>query len=200
MSIQVGYIPRDISDFIYEVLCRDNTFPWFYQEQTSFYNGTSEVLQLDGYEEHPYFAHTIVTDNQIKSNAYDIVFDKFWKWMVKNVDGDFGELIRVRAAKTMKNRVPPTQPHVDAPFGHWVMIYYCDNSDGPTTIYKERYGENPENVRPKQYIDPEKGKYVIFDGRMYHSGNAPRKHSSRTILNINYYGHTRILPSLVLFI
>tara|TARA_B100000530_G_scaffold254457_1_gene168218 strand:- start:880 stop:1467 length:588 start_codon:yes stop_codon:yes gene_type:complete len=195
MSIQVGYIPRDISDFIYEVLCRDNTFPWFYQEQTSFYNGTSEVLQLDGYEEHPYFAHTIVTDNQIKSNAYDIVFDKFWKWMVKNVDGDFGELIRVRAAKTMKNRVPPTQPHVDAPFGHWVMIYYCDNSDGPTTIYKERYGENPENVRPKQYIDPEKGKYVIFDGRMYHSGNAPRKHSSRTILNINYYGHTRILPS-----
>ena len=115
--------------------------------------------------------------------------------MVKNVDGDFGELIRVRAAKTMKNRVPPTQPHVDAPFGHWVMIYYCDNSDGPTTIYKERYGENPENVRPKQYIDPEKGKYVIFDGRMYHSGNAPRKHSSRTILNINYYGHTRILPS-----
>ncbi len=195
MSIQVGYIPRDISDFIYEVLCRDNTFPWFYQEQTSFYNGTAEVLQLDGYEEHPYFAHTIVTDNQIKSNAYDIVFDKFWKWMVKNVDGDFGELIRVRAAKTMKNRVPPTQPHVDAPFGHWVMIYYCDNSDGPTTIYKERYGENPENVRPKQYIDPEKGKYVIFDGRMYHSGNAPRKHSSRTILNINYYGHTRILPS-----
>lgn len=195
MSIQVGYIPRDISDFMYEVLCRDNTFPWFYQEQTSFYNGTAEVLQLDGYEEHPYFAHTIVTDNQIKSNAYDIVFDKFWKWMVKNVDGDFGELIRVRAAKTMKNRVPPTQPHVDAPFGHWVMIYYCDNSDGPTTIYKERYGENPENVRPKQYIDPEKGKYVIFDGRMYHSGNAPRKHSSRTILNINYYGHTRILPS-----
>ena len=195
MSIQVGYIPRDISDFMYEVLCRDNTFPWFYQEQTSFYNGTSEVLQLDGYEEHPYFAHTIVTDNQIKSNAYDIVFDKFWKWMVKNVDGDFGELIRVRAAKTMKNKVPPTQPHVDAPFGHWVMIYYCDNSDGPTTIYKERYGENPENVRPKQYIDPEKGKYVIFDGRMYHSGNAPRKHSSRTILNINYYGHTRILPS-----
>ena len=195
MSIQVGYIPRDISDFMYEVLCRDNTFPWFYQEQTSFYNGTAEVLQLDGYEEHPYFAHTIVTDNQIKSNAYDIVFDKFWKWMVKNVDGDFGEIIRVRAAKTMKNRVPPTQPHVDAPFGHWVMIYYCDNSDGPTTIYKERYGENPENVRPKQYIDPEKGKYVIFDGRMYHSGNAPRKHSSRTILNINYYGHTRILPS-----
>ena len=195
MSIQVGYIPRDISDFIYEVLCRDNTFPWFYQEQTSFYNGTAEVLQLDGYEEHPYFAHTIVTDNQIKSNAYDIVFDKFWKWMVKNVDGDFGELIRVRAAKTMKNKVPPTQPHVDAPFGYWVMIYYCDNSDGPTTIYKERYGENPENVRPKQYIDPEKGKYVIFDGRMYHSGNAPRKHSSRTILNINYYGHTRILPS-----
>ena len=195
MSIQVGYIPRDISDFMYEVLCRDNTFPWFYQEQTSFYNGTAEVLQLDGYEEHPYFAHTIVTDNQIKSNAYDIVFDKFWKWMVKNVDGDFGELIRVRAAKTMKNKVPPTQPHVDAPFGHWVMIYYCDNSDGPTTIYKERYGENTENDRPKQYIEPEKGKYVIFDGRMYHSGNAPRKHSSRTILNINYYGHTRILPS-----
>ena len=141
------------------------------------------------------WGHTIVTDNQIKSNAYDIVFDKFWKWMVKNVDGDFGELIRVRAAKTMKNRVTPTQPHVDAPCGHWGMIYYCDNSDGPTTIYKERYGENPENVRPKQYIDPEKGKYVIFDGRMYHSGNAPRKHSSRTILNINYYGHTRILPS-----
>tara|TARA_B100000614_G_scaffold670_1_gene758 strand:- start:4506 stop:5093 length:588 start_codon:yes stop_codon:yes gene_type:complete len=195
MSIQVGYIPKDISDFMYEVLCRDNTFPWFYQEQTSFYNGTFEVLQLDGYEEHPYFAHTIVTDSQIKSNAYDIVFDRFWKWMVKNVDGDFGELIRVRAAKTMKNRVPPTQPHVDAPFGHWVMIYFVDNSDGPTTIYKERYGENPENVRPKQYIDPEKGKYVIFDGRMYHSGNAPRKHDSRTILNINYYGDTRILSS-----
>ena len=104
MSIQVGYIPRDISDFMYEVLFRDNTFPWFYQEQTSFYNGTAEVLQLDGYEEHPYFAHTIVTDNQIKSNAYDIVFDKFWKWMVKNVDGDFlPSNIRRRAMNRLKH-------------------------------------------------------------------------------------------------
>lgn len=195
MSIQVGYVPNHIANFIYEVLCRDNTFPWFYQEKTSFYNGTAEVLQLDGYEEHPYFAHTIVTDNQIKSNAYDIVFDKLWKYMVKNVDGDFGELIRVRAAKTMKNKVPPTQPHVDAPFRHWVMIYYADNSDGPTVIYKEKYGENPDKVRVKQYIDPEKGKYVIFNGHKYHSGNAPRKHSSRTILNINYYGNTQLLPS-----
>ena len=53
--IKVGYVPEKISDWIYEVLCRDNTFPWFYQEFTSKYNGNAEVLQLKGYEEHPYF-------------------------------------------------------------------------------------------------------------------------------------------------
>jgi hypothetical protein len=195
--IKVGYVPEKISDWIYEVLCRDNTFPWFYQEFTSKYNGNAEVLQLKGYEEHPYFAHIILTDHQIQSNAYDIVFNDLWQWVIRNEpDIDFGELIRVRAAKVTKDFVPPTQPHVDSPLPHYVMIYYVNNSDGATAIYKETYdGTPPDKVTPKQYIDPEKGKYVIFDGLRYHSGNAPMFHKDRTILNINYYGQSRVLPS-----
>lgn len=193
--IKVGYVPDEISDWIYEVLCRDNTFPWFYQEFTSKYNGNAEVLQLPGYEEHPYFAHIIHTDFEIRSKAYDIVFKKLWEWMLDNVDMDFEELIRVRAAKVMKDFVAPTQPHVDSPDPHYVMIYYVNDSDGPTHIYKETYnGTPPPGVTPKQYIDPQKGKYVIFDGMHYHSGSAPRHHKDRTILNINYYGQTRFLP------
>lgn len=193
--IKVGYVPDEISDWIYEVLCRDNTFPWFYQEFTSKYNGNAEVLQLPGYEEHPYFAHIIHTDFEIRSKAYDIVFKNLWEWMLDNVDMDFKELIRVRAAKVMKDFVPPTQPHVDSPDPHYVMIYYVNDSDGPTHIYKETYnGTPPPGVTPKQYIDPQKGKYVIFDGMHYHSGSAPRHHKDRTILNINYYGQARFLP------
>lgn len=194
--MKVGFVSQETQDFLYEVLCRDNTFPWFYQEFTSKYTeGNSEVCKIMGYEEHPYFAHIMAHDGEPKSAAYEGVFKKLWD----EIDPTGTQpIIRARAAKSMINdwHTPPTQPHVDAPFPHHVMIYYCNDSDGPTILYNQKYtGETVTSVTPKQYIEPEKGKYLIFDGLTYHSGSAPRKNTHRTILNINFYGHPRVLSS-----
>ena len=85
--MKVGFVSQETQDFLYEVLCRDNTFPWFYQEFTSKYTeGNAEVCKIMGYEEHPYFAHIMAHDGEPKSAAYEGVFKKLWD----EIDGGCG--------------------------------------------------------------------------------------------------------------
>ena len=68
-------------------------------------------------------------------------------------------------------------PHVDMPDSHLVCLYYINNSDGDTTFF------NGENEIKK--ISPKKGRIVLFDGSIKHSGGIP-KNSPRFVLNINF--------------
>ena len=99
--MKVGFVSQETQDFLYEVLCRDNTFPWFYQEFTSKYTeGNAEVCKIMGYEEHPYFAHIMAHDGEPKSAAYEGVFKKLWD----EIDPTGTQpIIRARAAKSMIN-------------------------------------------------------------------------------------------------
>lgn len=92
------------------------------------------------------------------------------------------------------NKLSHHTPHVDAAgFNHYVLIYYVEDSDGDTIMFKETQKNIPFNEASsvkeftiKERIQPKKGRFILFDGDQYHTSCSPQKHLSRSVININF--------------
>tara|TARA_R110002012_G_scaffold284364_1_gene475117 strand:+ start:887 stop:1489 length:603 start_codon:yes stop_codon:yes gene_type:complete len=70
-------------------------------------------------------------------------------------------------------------PHTDQKDPHLVFLYYVNDSDGDTVFYAQDRKTEIKRVSPK------KGRAVIFNGEIPHSGSTPTKNERLTI-NINF--------------
>jgi len=68
-------------------------------------------------------------------------------------------------------------PHTDLNYPHWVVLYYVNNADGDTAFYNT-VGDIIKTVTPK------KGRVVLFNGLIKHSGGIP-KDQSRCVVNFD---------------
>lgn len=68
-------------------------------------------------------------------------------------------------------------PHTDLTCEHGVVLYYINDADGDTAFYNKA-GEIIKTVSPK------KGRVVLFNGLIMHSGGIP-KNGPRAIINYN---------------
>ena len=110
----------------------------------------------------------------------------------------FTNLIRVRLGLFPNNPldVPYHNPHVDFYEPHQVALYYVNDSDGDTVLFRETADEvtlqqsarhaNENRFTELQRIPPRKGKMVAFDGRRYHASMHPRTHASRVVITFNF--------------
>lgn len=84
-------------------------------------------------------------------------------------------------------------PHIDSPNNDcWSVLYYIDDSDGDTVIFKETTTEDPNKYPPTsltidQKISPKKGRIIFFPSNRLHSANCPIEHDYRLILNSVLY-------------
>jgi len=67
--------------------------------------------------------------------------------------------------------------HTDFPFKHGVIIYYVNDADGDTVFFDDN-----DNIIAE--VTPKKGRAVLFDGKIMHSGGIP-KNGPRCIINYN---------------
>jgi ectoine hydroxylase-related dioxygenase (phytanoyl-CoA dioxygenase family) len=78
-------------------------------------------------------------------------------------------------------------PHIDLqydngdPVDHKVLLYYINDSDGPTYFFNEAC-ELQDTVYPKP------GRAIIFDGSNIHAASNPVKHPFRMVINIDFQG------------
>jgi hypothetical protein len=110
----------------------------------------------------------------------------------------FTELIRVRLGlfTRMPVAVPHHNPHVDFYEPHQVALYYVNDSDGDTVVFKETSADltaeqsarhaNANRFTELQRIAPRKGTMVGFDGRHYHASMHPMHHESRIVITFNF--------------
>jgi hypothetical protein len=95
------------------------------------------------------------------------------------------------------------KPHIDKPFPHIVGLYYVNDADGDTVIYKETHNRvldpqakklwsdlnaseiKPESLTIEQTVSPKKGRLVFFNGNRYHSSTQPTS-GPRCVLNFNF--------------
>ena len=89
--------------------------------------------------------------------------------------------------------------HYDRITEHVVLIYYANDSDGDTLLFKNKKGYDLvsnrltmleanegkyENVELAQSITPKKGKAVVFDGKLLHCAGWS-KVANRYVVNLN---------------
>ena len=70
--------------------------------------------------------------------------------------------------------------HVDDSFmkdNFFSMIYYINDSDGDTVVYKDKKLIG---------VKPEAGKVLMFDGKLHHASSSPVKNKLRKVVNINF--------------
>jgi hypothetical protein len=69
-------------------------------------------------------------------------------------------------------------PHLDLVEKHLVFLYYVNDGDGDTIVYKDK------NLKIKKRVKPKQGRMLIFSGDYWHSGSQPTK-DVRCIINTN---------------
>lgn len=107
--------------------------------------------------------------------------------------------IKIRKRLTYPNKEKyntPYQPHIDFEDGHLVLLYYVNDSDGDTFVYKEKFSKKNKlkfnNIDIKKFsllekIEFKRGRVVIFNGKHYHTSSLSSS-NPRIILNVNLYG------------
>jgi len=106
------------------------------------------------------------------------------------------EILRIRfglLTRDVKQIV--NTPHVDDHTRqHFVGLYYLNDTDGATRIWKQKLKD--WNLDPVMYsldecelleeVEPKANRMVIFDGAHYHSSVTPTKTQLRYVINYNF--------------
>lgn len=132
------------------------------------------------------FSHLVFEDKTTFSKHYDTLIPIFFEALDKKERGLKPEkLIRIRAGMFVQNQTKhPHLPHIDFPYKHTTMLYYVNDSDGPTKLY------NFDKTKVVKEVHPKRGRVLIFDGLTYHASSSPKDHPSRIVINYNFDGTT----------
>ena len=94
---------------------------------------------------------------------------------------ELDRVIRIRTHIQLPLLNPsPHYPHIDDECGHWVILYYVNDSDGDTIFFDD-------NKNEIKRITPKKGRIVFFDGSIWHSSSSPQT-IHRAVINFNFTG------------
>lgn len=103
----------------------------------------------------------IAVCEHVNKFLYDIMIGRIWLTLPYDTKLDYAK------------------PHTD--FGpnvpHWVVLYYVNDSDGDTVFF-----DNNNNIIER--VTPKKGRVVLFNGNILHSGGIP-KSNPRCVINFN---------------
>lgn len=164
-----------------ENFLRDPKFPWFlsngynhYTVDQNTYNKNSTVNR----DEFVLLSHTFYLDSVRNSDNYllsDFVFNRF----LFRTNIGFTKLIRSKSNLQLSHKTDKlhTTPHIDSSESHKVVIYYANDTDGDTFFFDQ-------NLNIVKTISPKKGRFIMFDGSVFHA--AGFNHHSPFRININF--------------
>ena len=138
------------------------------------------------------FSHRFFFENEKLSSYCDFIRPILY-FVEEKTNLEVKKIERMRAVLAPRNTQYQGKynvPHVDLGYHHFTLIYYVDDSDGGTVIFKQKHDpdEKIANSDKKDIlteIECKKGRAVIFDGLHYHTGRIPA-HQDKILININF--------------
>jgi hypothetical protein len=177
-------------------ILNDINFPWYFSntiaKNPNNFKYNSNVIDAPG------FTNSLWNSlpNEQQSNLFHIVSTILY-FFEEKTNFKIKEIIRIRIRKTIQypghdeNKFTP--PHVDLENvdKYYSLVYYVDDSDGDTFLFKNKYEEGKSVLYGDETellvrVPPKKGRALFFDGKTYHSGNCPINYQSRTIINFDF--------------
>ena len=173
-----------------EKICVSDGFGWIFNPVTAYSehhikeHGIPESF-LENSVDTPLFTHLLWSEygrNSHYFNNFVPILDA-----IPNIN----HLHRVKVNLTLPHKDVTSEtrsfPHVDyrnVDRDFTTGIYYINDSDGDTYIFNE-YFDHAGPLTVKQRITPKRGRLILFNGKLLHSGNNPTQ-GVRLIANINF--------------
>jgi hypothetical protein len=183
-------IDKDYQDQIYSYLT-DVEFDWHFMQDTTSENGVDNNSAVDGTNT-PGFGNLIYYHKH-EENPHLEFFKPLIDAVEKATNFKIDRLLRVRAGfllntKYIMHHQPykHNTPHRDYEQEHFTVVYYANEADGETVIFREV--EKAEKYYPLHKSLPEKGKIVLFNGLHYHASTCPKIFTKRIAITINFIG------------
>ena len=177
-----GYYNLIVSHF----LGTNASVKWHYQDDMSGHDGVTNQG----------FSHSIWYDNAQDSEYYPILLP-----MIERIKYMLGNNYCYRVVSYMTLQTGSKRNfshHVDMPgIKHNSVIYYLNDSDGDTCLYKE---EKPldsmervslDSLTLAERVQPKANRLLLFQGNQWHSSESPVVSPRRVIFNMNF-GDTKI--------
>ena len=170
IEVYDNIIPLTLSNQIEDFLISDK-LPYYFS-----YN----AVKKDSKKFTPAFFHSFTEINESFPTGHSFyIFNILYKFCFsKNIA--LHKILRARTHIQLPSISPQVHsPHIDDNNPHWVVLYYVNDSDGDTILYKDK------TIIKK--ISPKKGRIVFFDGSIWHSASTPQK-NIRSVINFNFIG------------
>lgn len=158
---------------------------YFFSTQTLF-EYVEEASGL-GVEYSPMAVKSFFDDGKILDNKLFAFLLPFLYSCVNNHKLKVVEIRRARvfyqpATVRETNYLHDLDLHRDVPSQQDIynFLYYCNHSDGGTFVYNE----DKTNKNLKKFVEHKKGRFIIFDDKLWHAGSKPTK-NSRLVLAVN---------------
>ena len=174
INSSIKVIDNVVSD-IYQQKIEDliSSMEWYFLEGITFGNQTEDP--------HTGFVNGIFDEfDQIRKGQTDFLLPLLYEGIAKYERGSVLKyLYRIRAVMWIKNQnKEPHLPHNDLDMEHYNMVYYVNDTDAPTRLYKDD--------KVFKEVQPKKGRALIFPGNIKHSSASPTRSNRRMILNYNF--------------
>jgi len=170
----------------------NSNFPFYIGDGGLTYG--SGTVSPDMYEEHGYdpnvkdhlhFVHDVIqweeeTNKPVITSSADELCVNLLNKLMKHIGEDSYEIYRVKINLSPQHKRPEDTycvPHTDMVRKHMVVIYYVNDSDGPTYLFED----DGRTIIKK--VEPKKGRFVMFDGSTKHAGSHPINNTFRVVIN-----------------
>ena len=176
-------IDQEYQDRIYN-LVTDIQFPWHFMEDTTHEKATDKTSST------PAFGHVVYHPSH-SQNPYAEFFTPLVNAIVEQANMKLKIVHRIRLGFLLNTKYTyagsPYQyntVHRDMESPHWTAVYYLNDCDGSTVIFRET--QIAEKYYPLHKSEPKKGKVVVFDGAHYHASTCPKVFNKRIVCTINF--------------
>lgn len=148
-----------------------------------------------------YFPANVLPKVKLKNHPIDSTISRIQNSVIQKLNLIFVENYRYKINWTKpldSDYNPMDLLHIDNQVQHIAMIYYANDSTGDTHIYDNEEGNNAEvhykyidhqidhsKLKLTNKISPKMGRVVVFDGRLYHHAEYPKR-GNRYIINFNF--------------
>ena len=169
MQIIDNFLPNNHWAAIQSELESD-TFSWHLNKATS-------------YDEDNYYQmiHNIYKDDSIKSKTFWLLEGMIYRF--QDLTGhEVKRLNRIKCNLLFNRPITEEQKekviHQDVELDNYIsMLYYVSDSDGDTVIFED------DKKTEKMRVQPKANRALIFDSKLWHTGNLPEHHQIRVVIN-----------------